>query len=106
VSVPTQSYAGQNVELDADGFFARPADWSEAMADPIATALGVKLEPDAWKVIRFARSDFGEKGCSPGLRRITASTGVGTKEIYRMFPKGPGKLVAKIAGIPKPKSCL
>ena len=28
------------------------------------------------------------------------------KAIYKLFPDGPAKLIAKIAGIPKPKSCL
>lgn len=100
------SFAGRDVEVNEEGFFVRPAEWSEAMAAPIAAELGVTLEPDAWKVLRFARADFEAQGGSPGLRRITAQTGVGTKDLYRMFPRGPGKLIAKIAGIPKPKSCL
>ena len=28
------------------------------------------------------------------------------KDLYRLFPKGPGKLASRIAGLPKPKSCL
>lgn len=25
---------------------------------------------------------------------------------YRLFPKGPGKLAARLAGLPKPQSCV
>lgn len=100
------SFAGRDVEVNEEGFFVRPSEWSEAMAEPLALELGVTLESDAWKVLRFARADYEAQGGSPGLRRITAQTGVGTKDLYRMFPRGPGKLIAKIAGIPKPKSCL
>jgi len=26
--------------------------------------------------------------------------------LYKLFPKGPAKLAAKIGGIPKPKGCI
>jgi dissimilatory sulfite reductase related protein len=28
------------------------------------------------------------------------------KELYQLFPKGPAKKAAKIAGIPKPRGCI
>ena len=31
---------------------------------------------------------------------------VGVKELYQLFPKGPAKTAAKIAGIPKPRGCI
>jgi tRNA 2-thiouridine synthesizing protein E len=95
------------VDVDAEGFLANPADWNEAIAAAIAQEHGIAALNDLhWKVIQFARKDFGDTGQSPGPRRITAQTGVTTKELYQLFPKGPGKLVAWVAGIPKPKSCL
>jgi tRNA 2-thiouridine synthesizing protein E len=102
----TRTYAGQPVEVNEEGYLVRPADWNEAIATSIAQELAIELSPEAWTVVRFARQDFQEQGQSPGLRRITARTGVDTKTIYRLFPKGPGKLIAHVAGIPKPKSCL
>ena len=57
-------------------------------------------------MIDFARADTAERGESPGPRRIAQAAGVGIKDLYALFPKGPGKLVAKIAGVPKPKACL
>ena len=40
-----------------------------------------------------------------GLYACKAS-GVSVKELYQLFPKGPAKLAAKIAGIPKPRGCI
>jgi tRNA 2-thiouridine synthesizing protein E len=31
---------------------------------------------------------------------------VSIKELYVLFPQGPAKLAAKIAGIPKPRGCV
>jgi tRNA 2-thiouridine synthesizing protein E len=59
-----------------------------------------------WKVIEFSRTDFAEKGEAPSLRRITQAGGVSTKELYQLFPKGPAKKVAKIAGLGKPTGCI
>ena len=42
----------------------------------------------------------------PGLRKISKRSDVPIKAIYKLFPEGPAKAIAKIAGIPKPKSCL
>ena len=33
-------------------------------------------------------------------------SGVDTKELYQLFPGGPGKLVARIAGLKKPTGCI
>ena len=104
--MPTKTYAGHVVDVDAEGYLANANDWTKEMGDAIATELGVTLTPESWKVIDFVRVDFKERGQTPGLRRITASTEVGTKDIYALFPKGPVKLIARIAGTAKPKSCL
>lgn len=104
--MPSKTIAGRPVDVDAEGYFAHVDDWDQTLGEAIAAELGVKLEPASWKVIDFARADFKETGQTPGLRRITTRTGVDTKALYALFPKGPVKLIARIAGTPKPKSCL
>ena len=93
-------------EKDAEGFLLRPSDWSRALAEATASGLGLALSETHWKVIEAARADFAEVGASPGLRRLSKSSGVPIKELYVLFPDGPAKKIAKVAGIPKPKSCL
>ena len=52
------------------------------------------------------REDAAREGQSPGLRRISKKSGVSMKELYKLFPKGPGKLAAKVSGLPKPQGCI
>ena len=93
--------------LNPEGFLAEPSQWSREFAVAMAATLGVsELTDQHWKLIEFARSEFLERGVSANIRRLTVGSGIGTKEIYAMFPKAPGKCVAKIAGIPKPVGCI
>ena len=102
----TQTYAGTAVEVNEQGYLTESSQWSPDVATAIAQELNIDLTPDHWKVIDFARKDYAETGQSPGLRRISKKGGVPTKQLYALFPKGPGKLVARVSGLPKPKSCL
>lgn len=104
----TLTYAGTPVELDAEGFFQRPEQWSEAMAEEIAVAEGIApLTERHWRVINFMRSNYLETGSDPPLRTLSKASDVPIRELYELFPTGPAKrLAAKIAGIPKPHGCL
>jgi TusE/DsrC/DsvC family sulfur relay protein len=103
----TQTYAGRQVSLDDEGFMTDRAQWVPEMAEEIAHEVGLaSLTPGHWKVITFCREDAAKTGQSPGLRRVSQLGGVAMKELYVLFPKGPGKLAARIAGLPKPKSCV
>jgi len=103
----TREFAGKSVQLDADGHMANRADWSEEIAAAIAIDEGIgELTPRHWMVINFMRKAFDEKGDAPTIRRLTKESGVETKELYELFPKGPAKKAARIAGLPKPKGCI
>ena len=95
------------VELNPDGFFAHPEQWSEDMVPELARREGIEELTEAhWKVIRLMRSEYLEKGTGPTVRALGKSSGVPIKELYQLFPKGPAKIAAKIAGIPKPRGCI
>jgi dissimilatory sulfite reductase related protein len=105
--MPTKDYAGKTVELDADGHLANIADWNEALAAAIAKEEGIDPLTDRhWIVMNFMRKEFLAKGDAPSIRKLTKESGVETKELYDLFPKGPAKKAAKIAGLPKPKGCI
>jgi tRNA 2-thiouridine synthesizing protein E len=40
------------------------------------------------------------------VRKICKTTGFQLKYIYELFPSGPAKGAAKIAGLPKPDGCV
>ena len=94
------------IDFDDDGFMVNAADWTKEIGEAIAEALEVELTDRHWQVIDFARADFEETGEPPTLRRITKQTGVDMKEIYQLFPDGPAKIAANIAGLKKPTGCI
>jgi tRNA 2-thiouridine synthesizing protein E len=105
--MPTATYAGVTVTVDDEGFFEDAGEWTEAMAPEIAKAEGIDaLSEDHWRVLKFMRSEFAEKGSGPTVRVLGKTSGVSVKELYQLFPKGPAKEAAKIAGIPKPRGCI
>ncbi len=103
----TMSLTGKPIELDADGHLANRNDWNEDMAQDLAAQEGIpELTPQHWTVINFMRNVFEKEGDAPSIRRLTKESGVDTKTLYQLFPKGPAKRAAKIAGLPKPKGCI
>lgn len=103
----TKTYAGTDVEVNDEGFFVDPTQWAEPMAAEIAAAEGVaELTDRHWLVVKFMRHEYEEKGAAPNVRALAKTSGVPTKELYELFPKGPAKLAAKIAGVPKPSGCI
>lgn len=97
----------KELEFDKDGHLAHRADWSEAVAQELAYVEDVgDLTERHWIVIKFMQKEFDEKGDAPSIRKLTKESGVSTKELYALFPKGPAKKAAKIAGLPKPKGCI
>jgi tRNA 2-thiouridine synthesizing protein E len=103
----TKQFNGKAVEVDADGHLADRGDWYEELAGAIAESEGVaELTDRHWLVLNFMRRVFEETGDAPSIRRLTKESGVATKELYALFPKGPAKKAAKIAGLPKPTGCI
>lgn len=103
----TTTYAGAAVELNDEGFFIDPGAWTPAMAEEMAKADGLDTLTDQhWTVINFMRKEFFEKGTGPTVRVLGKTSGVDVKTLYQLFPKGPAKTAARLAGIPKPKGCI
>ncbi len=98
---------GLQVDLDEDGFMSDFKQWNKEIAEVLAAEIGINpLTERHWQVIEFCRSDFEAQGDAPTLRRITQVGGVPTKELYKLFPKGPAKKVAFISGLKKPSGCI
>jgi tRNA 2-thiouridine synthesizing protein E len=95
------------LEVDAEGFLQKPEQWTEQIGVAIARQAGIASLTDShWKVVRFMRDRFLATGQAPSIRTLGKESGVTTKELYQLFPKGPAKLAAKIGGIPKPHGCI
>ena len=103
----TSMTTGSHVDRDAEGFLIDPEQWTEALADQIAAQNGIAdLTDRHWQVIYFMRRAYLANGTTPSIRTLGKASGVPVRELYQLFPKGPAKLAAKIAGIPKPRGCI
>ena len=103
----TATLGGVAVAVNDEGFFEDPEQWTEAMAIEMAHADGIdELTDKHWQVIHFMRQEYAKKGTGPTVRVLGKTSGVTVKELYQLFPKGPAKMAARIAGIPKPRGCI
>jgi tRNA 2-thiouridine synthesizing protein E len=97
----------ENVALNEEGFMTNPDEWTREIAEVIAVQEGIDaLTAEHWKIIDFCRQQGEATGKAPTLRQITTGTGISTKDLFTLFPKGPAKKVAKIAGLGKPEGCV
>lgn len=96
----------REVHIDDEGFMTDPTEWSEDLAGVLAKQIDIALTDEHWAVLRFLREDFETEGETATLRRISTQIGVSTKELFGLFPKKPGKKMAYVAGLPKPKGCI
>ncbi len=96
-----------HVARNNEGFFLDPLEWTEEMVPALAASEGIaELTPQHWQVIRFMRNEYLQKGTGPTVRVLGKTSGVSIKELYELFPRGPAKVAARIAGIPKPRGCI
>jgi tRNA 2-thiouridine synthesizing protein E len=105
--MPTKTVAGSEVTVNDEGFFEDPDQWTEDMAPELAREEGIEeLNDDHWVVINYMRKEYFEKGTGPTVRALGKTSGVSVKELYKLFPKGPAKIAARVSGIPKPRGCI
>ena len=105
--MPTRTINGKALEFDAEGFMTDASQWDAGIAATLAPEEGIPTLTDRHLlVLNFMRKEFQEKGTGPSIRKLTKESGVPTKELYELFPGGPAKKAAKIAGIKKPQGCI
>lgn len=97
--------AGQEVAVDAEGYLTDLSQWSKEIAIAIAQEEEIEMTDKHWEVIDFIQNAFRNKE-SLSIRSLGKRGPVSIKEFYELFPEGPLKKASKIAGIPKPASCV
>ncbi|MCF3652367.1 TusE/DsrC/DsvC family sulfur relay protein [Synoicihabitans lomoniglobus] len=105
--MPTATLANTTIELDDEGFMTDYQAWNLDIAKELAAKDGIPELTDRHVIVlNFMRQEFEAKGTGPSIRRLTKESGVPTKELYALFPGGPAKKAARIAGIKKPVGCI
>jgi tRNA 2-thiouridine synthesizing protein E len=102
-----------SIETDKEGYLVDLADWSEAVAEQLAANEGISLTDDHWALIQIIRAFYDQFEVSPAMRVLVKHIREQLGEekgnsiyLLKLFPGSPAKLLAKIAGLPRPTNCL
>ena len=69
-----------------------PSSGTSRSPQEIAAEAGIEQLTDRhWLVIDFMRDTYLESGSAPSIRTLGKASGVPIKELYQLFPKGPGE---------------
>ncbi|MGD9364364.1 MAG: TusE/DsrC/DsvC family sulfur relay protein [Desulfobacteraceae bacterium] len=101
------SYDGKTFNVDEDGFIDDYENWCDEWVQYVKHQEGVdELNEDHWLVIKTIQAYYEKNGIAPMVRVMSKTTGLKLKQIYELFPSGPGKGACKMAGLPKPTGCV
>jgi tRNA 2-thiouridine synthesizing protein E len=97
--------AGKNVQVNEEGYLTNFAEWNKEIGEVLAVEADIQLSPKHWEVINYIQDEV-KKESPLSIRKIGKSGVVDIKEFYALFPNAPLKTATKIAGVPKPASCI
>jgi tRNA 2-thiouridine synthesizing protein E len=100
-----KTFAGITVDVNEEGYFTNPSQWTKEIGAEIAKEEGITLTEQHYAIIEFLRNRFNA-GDQLSIRSINHSGVIDVKTFYQLFPGAPLKKATKIAGIPKPVSCI
>ncbi|WWO95890.1 MAG: TusE/DsrC/DsvC family sulfur relay protein [Candidatus Dasytiphilus stammeri] len=102
-----------NLARDDEGFLKNSEDWNESVAKFIALEEGIDLSDEHWEVVHLVRTFYINFNTVPtvyilvkALSRKFGQDKGNSRYLFRLFPQGPARQAAKIAGLPKPVRCL
>jgi len=104
-------------ETDKEGFLKNLDDWSTNVAEQLAAAEEIKLSESHWEIINLLRSFYQQHQLSLANKALVnlvkkelgsdKGNSIYLMTLFRGASKAsPAKLVAKIAGLPRPDNCL
>lgn len=98
--------AGIKLDVTEEGYLTDISQWNKEIAIELASQEGIEeLTDKHWEVISWIQEQVKNE-VALSIRGIKKSGVINIKEFYALFPGGPLKVSTKIAGVPKPKSCI
>lgn len=97
--------AGKTIHVNEEGFMTDFKEWDNSVGEALATENEISLSPRHWEILSYLQTEWKNE-VPLSIRKIGKSGVVDIKEFYQLFPKAPLKTATKIAGIPKPASCI
>lgn len=101
----TKTIAGVSVDINEEGYLNDPSQWTREIAAEIAKEEDIELTEKHFEVLEFLRKEYAS-GAQLTIRKVGKSGITDIKGLYDLFPGGPLKKSSRIAGIPKPASCV
>ncbi|MGE5089327.1 MAG: TusE/DsrC/DsvC family sulfur relay protein [Candidatus Levyibacteriota bacterium] len=97
---------GADLATDPEGFLVEP-DFRDEVVAVIAASEGIELTDAHWEVIRYLRDEYQANGHTPNFRNMLKGfqairPEADSQYLYDLFPMGPAKQAAKVAGLPQP----
>lgn len=100
-----KTIAGATIDVNEEGFLTNFSQWNKQVGEELAKEAAVSLSPRHWEVIDYLQREH-RANVPLSIRKIGKSGVVDIKEFYALFPNAPLKTATKIAGVPKPASCI
>jgi len=98
--------AGKSVDVDTNGYLTDLSQWNKDIAIEIGKEENINEVTDKhFEVLTYLQDQY-KKDVALTIRGVGKSGVVDIKQLYVLFPKGPLKISSKMAGIPRPKSCI
>lgn len=97
--------AGKTISVNEEGYMTDLSQWNEEVANEMAKEFDIELTPKHFAVLGYLQDQY-RNDVPLSIRKVGASGVVSIKELYDLFPNGPLKISTKLAGIPKPASCI
>lgn len=101
------------LETTEEGFLTNLKDWNETVSIELAKNNQIELNASHWEIIFFIRDYYQQYKHLPNARVFTKAikNQLGEEKgnsryLHKLFPQGPLKYACKIAGLPKPPTCL
>ena len=100
-----KTFNGTVVQVNDQGYMTDLNEWNRMVGGEIAAEEEIEMTDEHWDVIDYIQSQYKNE-VALSIRGIKKSGVINIKDFYRLFPGGPLKKSSKIAGIPKPVSCI
>jgi TusE/DsrC/DsvC family sulfur relay protein len=96
---------GQVIHLNEEGYLLNIDEWSKNVAIEIANEESIIMTDKHFEIVDFIRLKV--KACETLTIRSIGKSGItDIKGFYNLFPGAPLKKASRIAGVPKPSSCV
>jgi len=104
---------GLPLDVTEQGFLIHRQDWNKAVAEQMAQQEALILVDEHWEILAFIQDYYQQYQHLPNSRlfvkAIAKKLGIekgNSRYLQHLFPNGPLKTACKLAGLPKPPTCL